>query len=91
MGKSTKYSVCRMCEEMSLTQDSDTWQVYEIGRLKIIKNVLIIQYYIWLEIITKGKIKYVLWQFFWCEQLGSLLNKTEFIEYYKIPYTYIWK
>jgi len=35
-----------MCEEMNLTQDSDTWKYFEIGRLKIIKNDLIIQYYI---------------------------------------------
>jgi hypothetical protein len=29
-----------MCEEFSLTEDSDNWQVFEIGRLNILNNTL---------------------------------------------------
>jgi len=31
----------RMSEEMSLTQDSDTWQEFEIRRLKIMTTLII--------------------------------------------------
>jgi len=33
----------KMCKEMILTQDSDTWKMFEFGRLKIMNRTLIIQ------------------------------------------------
>ena len=33
----------RMCEEYSLTEESDTWQRVKLGRLKILNGTIIIQ------------------------------------------------
>jgi hypothetical protein len=31
-----------MCEENNLTQNSDNWQMFELGKLKVINETLII-------------------------------------------------
>jgi len=39
--KSTGTGFVRMREEYTLTQDSDTWKVFELVRLRVIKGILI--------------------------------------------------
>ena len=52
----TDTEVIRMCEEMSLTKDSDTWQLFVLRRLKIINRNLF-NCCSWLVIVARGNIK----------------------------------